>query len=843
MKKNNIKRMLASTLAVITAIMIISSTPLGTGDRNTITANATTSADLEVSENGIDFICSVEGFHSKCYSDYSQSSIGFGTKCTGSSAQPHASGSHSITREAAMAALREQLRDEYAPRVRKQTSGVAMNQNQFDALVSLCYNCGGGTTRISNSPLVKYLRGELSADEARSEYSNYIVTAGGSRLQGLVNRRNQEADLFFSGEIINDEELGIPYPRPTGSPLLKKGSKGREVGWLQYALHEKLGFDIGGAGIDCDLGSATQSAIRLYQSSRGLAADGIAGPDTIGAIVNELKPTPPPTPVVPSVPSLSISAGTDVSPTVLNWNACENTDFYGVRVYKADGTQVKYIEPYPSLSFSIQLPEGSYYASIASVNFNGNYKICNNVSFSVSATMKYANVSFDFNGANASADAKTVKQNSQYGELPAPTREGYTFDGWFTSKEGGTKVTADTVMTSASDHTLYAHWTGMKVNITLVDDLNGENNQFSARYGDKFNVVMMKKMYSPDTPDPTVGKLFIGWSDKPEGEVILESGDIIKPVSGQEIGSLVLYARWISPKLSLKVNGQESYEALPGETVNVTLEIEGAERAYGTFQTRFTFSPELQLMNGTAGKAFPVTIVENDSLVAFAGASSRNSGRDGVIYSCELVIPDNAPRGSVYPIELLFDDYFIFKNIKDETVNDEMQRYIEANSKNCIVKVKEFSIDETEITLQNGSQYEIAVNEDGVIYSSNDHRVAVVSKNGVITAVGEGTAKISVITPDSEVVQIDVTVTTCETAVVKATLYGDVNLDGKVTAADATAIMQYIANRDKYVLSEQSIVNADVSGDGDGITAKDALMIQQVDSGMISVSDLSGISR
>lgn len=74
-----------------------------------------------------------------------------------------------------------------------------MNQNQFDALVSLCYNCRGGSTLIANSPLVRFLKGELSESQARTQYSSYIVTAGGKVLQGLINRRNAEADLFFSG--------------------------------------------------------------------------------------------------------------------------------------------------------------------------------------------------------------------------------------------------------------------------------------------------------------------------------------------------------------------------------------------------------------------------------------------------------------------------------------------------------------------------------------------------------------------------------------------------------------------------------------------------------------------
>lgn len=187
-----IKKSIAAFVSLIMMLMIVSYFP-----SSAFRVNAVTSADLSISDNGIQFICSLEGFHSTCYSDYSQSSIGYGTKCNGSSVQPHASGMHSITREQAMAAMKSEINSSYAPNVRRQTSGITMNQNQFDALVSLCYNCGGGTSLISNSPLVKYLRGELSESEARSRYSSYIVTAGGKVLQGLINRRNAEANLFF----------------------------------------------------------------------------------------------------------------------------------------------------------------------------------------------------------------------------------------------------------------------------------------------------------------------------------------------------------------------------------------------------------------------------------------------------------------------------------------------------------------------------------------------------------------------------------------------------------------------------------------------------------------------
>ncbi len=65
-------------------------------------------------------------------------------------------------------------------------------------------------------------------------------------------------------------------------------------------------------------------------------------------------------------------------------------------------------------------------------------------------------------------------------------------------------------------------------------------------------------------------------------------------------------------------------------------------------------------------------------------------------------------------------------------------------------------------------------------------------------------------------------------------LYGDANCDGSVTMADSTAILQSIANYDKYGLSEQGAINADVYKRGDGITVADATSIRKLDSKVIT---------
>ena len=69
------------------------------------------------------------------------------------------------------------------------------------------------------------------------------------------------------------------------------------------------------------------------------------------------------------------------------------------------------------------------------------------------------------------------------------------------------------------------------------------------------------------------------------------------------------------------------------------------------------------------------------------------------------------------------------------------------------------------------------------------------------------------------------------------TNYGDVNLDGKLTVADAVAVLQYLANKEKYALSEEALDNADVFNRGDSITGYDAIAIQKADAGIITLPE------
>lgn len=68
------------------------------------------------------------------------------------------------------------------------------------------------------------------------------------------------------------------------------------------------------------------------------------------------------------------------------------------------------------------------------------------------------NITFDANGGTVAEASRTMYYGQSYGELPIPTKDYYTFDGWYTAANGGTKITADTVLSEPNDITVYAHW-------------------------------------------------------------------------------------------------------------------------------------------------------------------------------------------------------------------------------------------------------------------------------------------------------------------------------------------------------------------------------------------------
>ncbi len=186
----------------------------------TVTEGSTTDENvfvpMELSSFGLEMIKSFEGFNEFAYWDYSQWTIGYGTSC-GENEYPNG-----ITEIEATALMKSRM-PKYVNAVNNfiKNYGITLNQNQFDALVSLSYNCG---QYIWNQSLddfaVKKVLIEGNWTEAKiTDAFLKRVTAGGQILDALVARRTREAKLFNSSINLQDPALKYYFVSVDSSEL------------------------------------------------------------------------------------------------------------------------------------------------------------------------------------------------------------------------------------------------------------------------------------------------------------------------------------------------------------------------------------------------------------------------------------------------------------------------------------------------------------------------------------------------------------------------------------------------------------------------------------------------
>ena len=88
-------------------------------------------------------------------------------------------------------------------------------------------------------------------------------------------------------------------------------------------------------------------------------------------------------------------------------------------------------------------------------------------------------VTFDANGGTASAASASYAKGEALGDLPAASRDGYAFAGWFTKPNGGTRATSATKVTRSV--TYYARWTEIVVPVAGSERLAATFDGLSKR--------------------------------------------------------------------------------------------------------------------------------------------------------------------------------------------------------------------------------------------------------------------------------------------------------------------------------------------------------------------------
>jgi GH24 family phage-related lysozyme (muramidase) len=146
-----------------------------------------------LSKQGAQLIATFEGFRGQLYNDAANHcTIGYGHlvhhgPIDGSESAEFKAG---VSRERALELLQEDAGKAAAEITR--CVKVPLEQHQFDALVSFVFNVGTGAFR--ESTLLRLLN-EGRYDTVEEQLARW-TKAGGQTLQGLVNRRRAEAELF-----------------------------------------------------------------------------------------------------------------------------------------------------------------------------------------------------------------------------------------------------------------------------------------------------------------------------------------------------------------------------------------------------------------------------------------------------------------------------------------------------------------------------------------------------------------------------------------------------------------------------------------------------------------------
>ena len=152
------------------------------------------------------------------------------------------------------------------------------------------------------------------------------------------------------------------------------------------------------------------------------------------------------------------------------------------------------------------------------VNLTINKGTIGNKSYKANWVANIYKVTLNANGGTADISSILVSYNSLYGELPTPSRIGYTFEGWY---YGDQLVNESTLQDRNFDHELKAKWKVITYNITY--NLNGGSATLKTTYNIETDTFTL--------PEPTkTGYTFLGWTGSngttPSKSVSIPKGSI-----------------------------------------------------------------------------------------------------------------------------------------------------------------------------------------------------------------------------------------------------------------------------------------------------------------------------
>ena len=135
------------------------------------------------------------------------------------------------------------------------------------------------------------------------------------------------------------------------------------------------------------------------------------------------------------------------------------------------------------------------------------------------------NVTFDSNGGSPCNDI-TVTYDKPYGDLPTPTKNGYTFNGW--TDENGNNITTSTTVTKTTDEKLIAKWKVNSYEVTCIDIVGTPDNIIENLGNSKQNIEFGKSISGSDFgKDTKSGAYYVGKSYKDCTSIVVSTANNI----------------------------------------------------------------------------------------------------------------------------------------------------------------------------------------------------------------------------------------------------------------------------------------------------------------------------
>ena len=336
-------------------------------------------------------------------------------------------------------------------------------------------------------------------------------------------------------------------------------------------------------------------------------------------------------------------------------------------------------------------------------------------------------VTFDSMGGS-SLDNQQVTYNGTAATPSAPTKAGYTFDGWFTDKDYTKSYDFATPVTD--DITLYAKWTINSYNVTF----NSMGGSLVASQNVDHNTAAVK----PADPTKT-GYTFDGWFTDKDCTVAY---DFNAPVTD----NITLYAKWNKIPDQQKPNETPADNPSTGQTdtkqpsngqTNTkqpsTEPTDTNQSSNGTVKTSITLNvSSLPLQKGKSTTAVKATLYDGDSIAKWESSNTKVAkvSRKGKITAKKVgtaTITVTTKNGATASVKI---------NIQKGKVKTKTLTVTNVTAKKLTLKKgKSFTL-KTAVTP--------LTSQDKVKFTSSDKKIITVNGKGKVKAVKKGSAKITI---------------------------------------------------------------------------------------------------